>query len=219
MSIKLISLTVFGGLILSNLASAEPCMPEPDVNERVIPVEMLTGSDWSGQASINMPEVDRSYPVDDYSRGKIYNYDIKLKGPVKWRHPDINMDIQVYERFVSINNASEKFAVRSDKKAAGRVWDSRFPGTFFVEAKFPLGKWKQGESRSFTHSLYIQGKEIEGQTKMEIENISCTYNDISGAVQYRWKSYRRGTLRGDYNYIYGPGKGMMAVIVHKSGKK
>lgn len=205
--------------MLPRIAAAETCIPEPSVDKRFIPVEMLTGSEWNGENSINLPQVDRSYPVDDYSRGKIYNYDITLKGPVKWRHPDVNKDLQIYERFVSINNASEKFAIRSDSKAAGRVWDSRFPGTYFVEAKFPLGMWKQGESRSFRHSLYIRGRKIEGQTQMEIEKISCTYNGVSGAFQYRWKSYKRGGLSGDYSYIYGPGKGMMAVIVHKSGKK
>ncbi len=211
----------FSALVLTGTAAADQanCVPDRSVTERFIPMELLTGSDWDGAKDIGFPVVDRAYPVDDYSRGQVFNYNVTLKGPLKWRHPDAGKDMKIYERVVEISGADERFAVRSDQEAAGRVTDSRAPVTWDTEAKFPLGAWKQGESRTFTHDFHVRGRTVKGKTSLEIEKISCAYKGVNGALQYRWKSYRRGSLSGDYSYIYGPKKGMMAVIVHKSAKR
>lgn len=211
-----LSAFVFAGEAIAGDAN---CVPDPNVTERFIPVELLTGSEWDGAKEINLPNVDRAYPVDDYSSGGIYNYNVTLKGPIDWRHPDAGRNMKIYERVVGVSGANERFAVRSDKKAAGRVTDSRTPVTWDTEAKFPLGNWEQGEKRNFTHDFHVRGRIVDGETDIEIEKISCNYKGVKNSLQYRWKSYRRGSLSGDYSYIYGPNKGMMAVIVHKSARR
>ena len=59
----------------------------------------------------------------------------------------------VYDR--TRRGVGQKFAVRTDGTAIGRVADSRYGiSSCDQEAKYPLGVWRQGETRDFQYQCW-----------------------------------------------------------------
>lgn len=191
------------------------CEHDVTVQERFIPVEMLTGNpmpDGQGVPALTFSPVDRTYPFWSSSPGGAGTVmETQLKGPVQWVGEG-GKAYEVYER--KVPRAHERFALTPDRTAIGRVYDDRW-GNATNEGKFPVGQWKQGQKRVYD-TLYhgsSQGSRSL-QTSVEIEKLSCTYEGIAGAVQYRWK-----TTHGlDYVYVYAPVRGLVQVVTYSRGR-
>ena len=186
------------------------CIDEPGVSERFIPVEMLTGNPLPDKAELVFAPVQRAYPFVDASADRQAEIkETSLNGPVSWTGEGGKV-YEVYER--KVPRAHERFALVPDKTAIGRVYDERF-GNATNEGKFPVGVWQQGQTRTYSTTYYTPRGPLILTTTVTIEKLSCTYDGISGAMQYRWK-----TSRGlDYAYIYAPGRGLVQVKTYKRG--
>lgn len=197
-------------LALHRMAAAQTapvCEHDAVVTERFIPVEMLTGNPMPETRELKFTEVDRRYPfIDVHPDGKLGAGDVTLKGPTKYVGY-AGKEFEVYER--TVPRSHERFALTPDGTAIGRVYDQRF-GQSYNEGKFPVGLWQQGQKRSYD-TLYGQRSAV---SSLEIEKLSCTYDGIAGALQYRWK-----TNNGlDYAYVYAPGRGIVQVFTYKNGR-
>lgn len=184
------------------------CEPDPSVTERFIPVELLTGLPTpEKQELVFAPLERRVYPyVSTYADGRVGSGEVTLQGPVRW-NGEGGKEYEVYER--KVPRAHERFALTPDRTAIGRVYDERF-GNSVNEGKFPVGLWKQGQKRSYA-TLYGGRQAV---SNLLIEKLSCTYEGVPGALQYRWTT----STRLDYAYIYAPGRGVVQVIVHRSDR-
>ncbi|WPG40376.1 hypothetical protein [Variovorax sp. EBFNA2] len=187
--------------------TAPVCEHDAAVTERFIPVEMLTGNSMPETRELKFTEVDRRYPyIDVHPSGKLGAGDVTLKGPLKYVGY-AGKEFEVYER--TVPRSYERFALTPDGTAIGRVFDQRF-GQSYNEGKFPVGLWQQGQKRSYD-TLYGQRSAV---SSIEVEKLSCTYDGIAGALQYRWK-----TNNGlDYAYVYAPGRGIVQVFTYKNGR-
>lgn len=186
------------------------CVLDTSVTQRFIPVELLTGNPMPAKQELVFAPVDRVYPFINTAadrNGEVQ--DVSLSGPVSWTGEGGRV-YEVYER--KVPKAHERFALTPDKTAIGRVYDERF-GNATNEGKFPVGLWEQGQTRNYMATYHSARGNLPLTTTVTVEKLSCTYEGISGAMQYRWK-----TSRGlDYSYIYAPGRGLVQVHVYKRG--
>lgn len=191
-------------------AKAVPeCALDPGVTRRFIPVELLTGNPIPEKPELVFSPVKRVYPFLNASADRGDVQETSLEGPVSWTGEGGQV-YEVYER--KVPKANERFALTPDKTAIGRVYDERF-GNATNEGKFPVGMWEQGQTRSYNTVYHSPRGHLPLTSSVTVEKLSCTYEGVSGAVQYRWK-----TSRGlDYSYIYVPGRGLVQVNVSRRG--
>ena len=155
--------------------------------ERFIPVELWTGAAWDGRRDLRLTPADIRF--GDRAQKEI-------KGPVQWMHPNTGDTISVYERTNQEKSGVkvEYFAMNEAKNGLGRVYDSRTelgPRTFTGGLKFPLGSWKQGETRQFTEKRY-GGARIETRIEwITITKLDFTYNGTPHCLEFEWL-YRDG---------------------------
>ena len=182
-------------------------MHDTQVQERFLPVELLTGNPMPETQSLSFAPVERTYAfVNASPDAKGEMGETQLKGPVQWVGEN-GKAYEVYERKVPL--AHERFALTPDRTAVGRVFDGRW-GNATNEGKFPVGTWKQGQKRTYDTVYHTSSGNTQFQTSIEIEKLSCVYEGVEGAVQFRWK-----TSRGrDYGYIYAPGRGLVRVAAY-----
>ncbi|HEX7890389.1 MAG TPA: hypothetical protein VF522_13590 [Ramlibacter sp.] len=186
---------------------APVCEQDASVTERFIPVELLTGLPAPEKPELVFAPVRRSYPfVNVLPDGRLGGGEVTLEGPVRWTGEG-GKDYEVYER--KVPRAHERFAFTPDRTAIGRVYDERF-GNAVNEGKFPVGLWQQGQKRSYAT---VYGGSRRAVSSITIEKLSCTYEGVAGALQYRWTS--NGL---DYGYIYAPGRGVVQVMTYRSGR-
>lgn len=187
------------------------CIHDPSVTERFLPVELLTGNPMPAKEELTFAPVERTYSWVDASpdrKGEIK--EISLSGPVPWIGEG-GRPYEVYER--KVPRAHERFALTDDRTAIGRVYDERW-GNATNEGKYPVGPWKQGQVRQYRTVYYTSRGATNLTSSVEIEKLSCTYEGIAGAMQYRWK-----TSTGlDYAYVYAPGRGVVQVVTYKRGR-
>lgn len=192
--------------------TVQECVHDASVEERFIPVELLTGLPMpEGQELVFAPVAERGYLYVNASPdalGKVG--EVRLSGPVQWTGEG-GVVYEVYERHV-VTFARERFALTKDKTAIGRVWDERI-GNVKNEGKFPVGLWKQGQKRHYFTVYYTKSGARDLKTLIEIEKLSCTYDGVAGAIQYRWNAGDRL----DYSYIYAPGRGPVQIAAYKRG--
>lgn len=201
-----------GALAQDARGTVQECVLDASVQERFLPVELLTGLPMpEGQELVFAPVAERTYTyvnASAHSLGKIG--EIRLSGPVQWTGEG-GVVYEVYERQV-VTFAHERFAMTEDKTAIGRVWDERI-GNVKNEGKFPVGLWKQGQKRYYFTVYYTKDGAKNLKTLIEIEKLSCTYDGVAGAMQYRWSA----DDRLEYSYIYAPGRGAVQVAAYKRG--
>jgi hypothetical protein len=189
------------------------CEQDTAVQERFLPVELLTGNpmpDAQAAPALVFAPVERTYPFVDVTNGAASMMETQLKGPMQWVGEG-GKAYEVYER--KVPRAHERFALTPDQTAIGRVYDDRF-GNATNEGKFPVGLWKQGQKRVYDTVYYSPRGARSLQSSVEIEKLSCTYEGVAGAVQYRWK-----TSQGlDYGYVYAPGRGLVQVVTYSRGR-
>lgn len=192
--------------------TVQECVHDASVQERFVPVELLTGLPMpEGQELVFAPVAERTYSyvnASPHALGEIG--EIRLSGPVQWTGEG-GVVYEVYDRQV-VTFARERFAMTEDKTAIGRVWDERI-GNVKNEGKFPVGLWKQGQKRYYFTVYYTKSGARNLKTLIEIEKLSCTYDGVAGAIQYRWSAGDRL----EYSYIYAPGRGAVQVAAYKRG--
>jgi hypothetical protein len=175
---------------------------------RYIPLELILGAAWDGAREIVMP---RGNFTESVARDPS-----TWRGPSQWQHPDTGETMMVYDR--ARRGVGQKFALRSDQSAIGRVADSRFGiSSCDQEAKYPLGVWKQGETREFRYRCWYrsaEGKRVRATiSTITIENIDFVFAGFPHALQIRWVLKQEDDAREIDNrvYVFVPGRGAVSV--------
>jgi hypothetical protein len=175
---------------------------------RYIPLELILGAPWDGKKEIALP---KGYFTEGVARDPS-----TWRGPSQWQHPQTSEKLMVYDR--SRRGVWQKFAVRTDGSAIGRVADSRFDiNSCDQEAKYPLGYWTQSEVRQFEYRCWYGSKTnlipVEMVTTLTIEEIDFDYHGSPHSLQVRWVLRRKNDAREIDNrtYIFSPGKGAVSV--------
>ncbi len=177
---------------------------------RYIPLELILGAPWDGRREIAMP-------AGDFTEGVPLNKNPSTwHGPVEWQNPDTGARLTVYDR--ARRGVVQKFAVRSDGTAIGRVADNRNDiSSCDQEGKYPLGLWKQGEMRQFDYRCWRgtgNDKRITDMvTTIAIEKIDFTYAGAAHSLQVHWILRHKGDAREVDNrvYVFSPGRGVVYV--------
>ena len=175
---------------------------------RYIPLELILGADWDGQKRIVMPNGRFTEAVArDPST---------WHGPLQWQHPDNGEVLMVYER--GRRGVGQRFALRKDGAAIGRVSDSRFGlSSCEEEAKYPLGEWKQGETREFEYRCWYGSGEKKRSAAMAatitIENADFSHAGTEHALRIHWVLRRKddGAEMDNRRYVFAPGLGVVSV--------
>ena len=165
-------------------------------NERFIPLELFTGGDIRDDKEIKFTNANLVF--GEKKRKKIV-------GPEDWKNPQTGETIKVYKRTRKGQSGlkTQLFTVTNDGQCIGRVWDSRRGGRIIKNGcKFPLGVWKEGETRSFEGSSGGKPRKIE----LTILKLGKKQKD---KVKFNWKLYDgSGKLMDDNDYTFSPGKAM-----------
>lgn len=175
---------------------------------RYIPLELILGARWNGKREIAFPE-------GNFTEGVTTNPST-WRGPSAWQHPDTGATLTVYDR--ARRGVGQKFAVRSDQSAIGRVADSRYGiRSCDQEAKYPLGIWRQGETRVFEYRCWYgsgaAGRVRETRSTITIEKIDFEFAGLPHALQVRWVLKHGDDPREVDNrvYVFAPDRGAVAV--------
>ena len=165
-------------------------------SERFIPLELFTGGDIRDDKEIKFTNANLVF--GEKKRKKIV-------GPEDWKNPQTGETIKVYKRTRKGQSGSKTqlFTVTNDGQCIGRVWDSRRGGRVIKNGcKFPLGVWKEGETRSFEGTSGGKPRKIE----LTILKLGKKQKD---KVKFNWKLYDgSGKLMDDNDYTFSPGKAM-----------
>ena len=165
-------------------------------SERFIPLELFTGGDIREDKEIKFTNANLVF--GEKKRKKIV-------GPEDWKNPQTGETIKVYKRTRKGQNGlkTQLFTVTNDGQCIGRVWDSRRGGRVIKNGcKFPLGVWKEGETRSFEGTSGGKPRKIE----LTILKLGKKQKD---KVKFNWKLYDgSGKLMDDNDYTFSPGKAM-----------
>ena len=168
-------------------------------SERFIPLELFTGGEIRNDTEIKFTKANLIF--GDKKRKKIV-------GPENWKHPYKGKTIKVYKRTRKGQSGlkTQLFTITNDGQCIGRVWDSRRGGKVIENGcKFPLGVWKQDETRTFLGSS--GGK----RRKIELKILILGKKQSSG-VKFNWKLYDgSGKLMDNNDYSFSPGKAMTAL--------
>ncbi len=167
-------------------------------NDRFIPLELFTGGEIREDTEIKFTNANLVF--GEKKRKKIV-------GPEDWKNPQTGETIKVYKRTRKGQSGlkTQLFTVTNDGQCIGRVWDSRRGGRVIKNGcKFPLGIWKEGETRSFEGSSGGKPRKIE-LTILKLEKKQ------NSSIKFNWKLYnmKNGKLMDDNDYTFAPGKAMI----------
>jgi hypothetical protein len=185
----------------------------PQSKERYIPVELWAGAAWDGKTELKMPAVDSTY----HHRRAQY----EIKGPMEWTHPLMGQTFVVYERINPGRDGVklQRFTINQEKSGLGRVYDAR-PGLgtrmFSGGLKFPLGSWKEGETRKFLYKHYEGSRVADRAETITIKQIDFQFQQSSHCLEFYWTATDRDEKRfyDRQTYIYCPGQSMVSQIQH-----
>ena len=167
-----------------------------------------------GTRELRMPKVDAGYR---------HRESYQIKGPKEWKHPVNGETHLVYERINPGRRASDAkwqlFAINEDRSGLGRVYDSRGDlgtRTFSGGLKFPVGIWKQGETRSFAYKRYQEARQSDRAELITIKQIDFTFQNMPHCLEFYWAETEQDGRRiiDHHTYIYSPGKSMVSEIHH-----
>lgn len=163
---------------------------------RFIPVELWTGGPWNADAAIRWPKVDFTFGRRD---------DKRIRGPIDWTRPGSGERIRVYER--TNKGKVQLFTLRRDGQGLGRVYDSRYGRDCIDDVKFPLGVWKQGETRRY--SIPCNGGKMVRDIAVTILELDFEHHGVEHSLRFRWIADGGGKPGTDMTYTYSPGKGLV----------
>jgi hypothetical protein len=173
---------------------------------RYIPLELILGAEWDGKREI-------AFPNGTFVQTA---WGTRWGGPMEWKHPYTGEKLLIYER--TRRAVFQRMAVRKDGDAIGRVYDSRNDRTLYQEAKFPLGYWKQGETRQYEYSCWYGTGEKKGHRMLvatiTIEKLDFEYHGVPHSLQTRWilKDRDTGSNLDNRVYIWSPGFSMVSDV-------
>jgi hypothetical protein len=182
----------------------------PETKERYIPVELWAGAEWDGKRELKMPKVDGTY------RHRTSAYTIK--GPTEWKHPKTGQTFVVYERVNPSKDGdkSQIFTINDDQTGLGRLFDGR-PGrdtrSYSGGLKFPLGLWKEGETKLFSYKIW-DSDESQRRESITIKQIDFIFQGLPHCLEIYWTASDKKTTYDRHTYIYCPGKNMVSQIQH-----
>ena len=169
---------------------------DPATKTRFIPVELWTGSEWDGTRELRMTPASLTFGKHGEKR---------IAGPMAWTRPSTGEAIQVYER---VNKGKKQlFALSSRGDGLGRVFDSRYGRDCVDEVKFPLGLWKDGETRVFDVSC--NNGRLRRRIELTIEKLDFVHEGVPHSLKFHWRvdgGKRRAT---DMRCVYSPGRGLV----------
>jgi len=171
---------------------------------RFIPIELWTGSKWDEIHKLKYGSADLTFG----------NGRKRITGPIVWRNPITEIGITGYHRVHLGSGKEQIFTITHDGQTLGRVYDSRRQRSIIGGAKFPLGWWRQEETRLFDSVETPLGKQKRRRRiTIEILQINFSYNDIENCLKFRWtKEFpRNGQIIDDNNYTYCPDEGLVEV--------
>lgn len=174
--------------------------------ERFIPVELWTGAAWDGGRDLAMRSVDATYS----HRKTVY----LIRGPQEWKHPVTGETCAVYERAnPGGGDKKQLFAVNAEKSGLGRVYDARAElglRTFSGGLKFPLGLWKEGETRKLAYRHFSGKGESKREETLTLRRVDLAHGGAQHCIDFDWKLTDGGEKVIDRNnYIYCPGRSMV----------
>ena len=173
-------------------------------DERFIPVELWTGGNITGSKEITFPKTNFQFG----HKGKH-----TIMGPIDWKNPITGETIRVYDRSRFSQKAGkvvqQLWTVTNNNQCLGRVFDNR--GDKFIKngCKFPLGSWKEGESRKFK-SHYYDNKRGSYQRVKTIKILKLG-KDKKSCLKFRWTMTQNGSIIDDNTYTYCHRKGLTTV--------
>jgi hypothetical protein len=171
---------------------------DPATKTRFIPIELWTGGEWDGVRELRMSRANLSFG----KRGEK-----RITGPVAWTRSGTGEVLQVYER--NIRGKKQLFALSSRGDGLGRVFDSRYGRDCIDEVKFPLGLWKEDESRVFDVSCN-DGK-LQRKINVTIEKLDFNFEGVPHALKFHWVVDGGKAPETDMHYIYSPGRGLVSL--------
>ena len=193
---------LFGAISAMHIASAADLSKwdpsyDPVKKTRFIPIELWTGSEWDGVRELKMT------PANLFFGGGSK----RIVGPILWTRPGTGDQLQVYER---INRGKKQlFALSSRKDGLGRVFDNRYDRDCIDEVKFPLGQWRDGETRTFDVSC--NNGTLLRKIEITIEKLDFNHNGIPHSLQFL-SIVDGGTKPNTRNhYTYSPGLGLVSL--------
>lgn len=178
-----------------------------DSGSRFIPIELWSGEDWSGAATLNLQPAATTFGKRDHKQ---------IEGPKQWKHPITGETLWVYERRNNTTKGLKRqlFTVNPDGSGLAKVYDERpdMPTRYFSTnaVLFPLGQWQKGEKRTFTFDEYVDGKTEKRMATVYMRRLSFTYKDLKYSMKYDWIcTDDQGNTLFHERYIYGPGQSLM----------
>jgi hypothetical protein len=159
-------------------------------------------------------------PVDGTYRHRTSTYTIK--GPMDWHHPVTGQTAKVYERINPDERRGEDksqiFTINQEQTGLGRLFDGRTgrdTRTYSGGLKFPLGLWKECESKSFVYKVW-DPRETERVETITVQRIDFSYQGTLHCLEIYWiAADRSGRKTYDrHTYIYCPGKSMVSQVQH-----
>ncbi|MDB5800746.1 MAG: hypothetical protein JWL63_1685 [Rhodocyclales bacterium] len=176
---------------------------------RFIPMQLVVPAMWDGSRRIDMPIASGTDAEGT-----------QWSGPGAWRNPYSNENIVAYDRHRSNRRegvVDQKMMPRADGSAVGRVYDSRFGGIVCDgEGKYPLGVWRQGESRTFDYTCRTTRDgatvEVKRRSLIVIEELDYEYSGTPHSLRFEWKfsDAVSGEVLDHRTYIFSPGIGLAA---------
>ena len=178
---------------------------DPATGTRFIPLQLIVGGEWDGERTI-------TYPKGTYA--ELIEHGSVWVGPRSWTHPRTGETLSVYDRSRTGRGmvTDQIFAVRKDQTAIGRVADNRFGITACdQEAKYPLGLWRQDESRSFEYTCWYGDRPRAKVATITIRDIDFDYGGFRHALRVEWVLRDKGDSRDiDHRiYTFASGKGVV----------
>ncbi len=139
----------------------------------------------------------------------------RIHGPIPWTHPITKEKLSVYAR-VNTEKDGEKlqyFTLRSDGTALARVYDKR-PGqsdrVFVDDAFFPLGPWKNHQTRRYISTEYQDGLAAKRNLSLQANQLRFNYQGKPDSFRYEWVSETdTGKMLFHERYTYSPGIGFV----------
>lgn len=203
-------LALLPGLLLAVLlpACSQQAAPSgtvveaPQVTSRLITPALWAGADSPGPSGL---------PAIDAAAGPV-----TIRGPVTIGHPVSGIPVQAYERTAVIEGGIKRqfLTVTQNGAGLGRVSDIR-PGMperrFTDDVVFPLGLWRQGETRTFEATeITLFGPALRLIT-LEILDLDLVHDGVPHSLSYRLaiRDEARRVLACERS-VYSPGRGLVA---------
>ncbi len=195
-------------MLLTLVLAAGPAMADAwddaydkAAKQRFIPIELWTGGDWNGARDLAMPPADLKFGD---------RLDKEISGPKPWADPINAKTYQVYQR---LNKGKvQLFTLRADKIGLGRVFDSRGSRVCQPGFKFPLGLWKEGESRTVELDCWKKdGTKYRRVMTITIEEIDFVHAGRAHSLRYHWVADGGNGSGLNNAYTYSPGRGNVRI--------